>query len=154
MARGRPSGDQYMKMLLFLLYANLAFSAGWEAVQRIPPGSRIEVRTRESEHLRGVFVSATEDAVVMRSKSGEESITRNAIRHVRVADPSRRMRNGLIATAIGAGAGLAIGAAVCPYCGNEGAGAKFTAPLAAIGGGAGAAAGFLPTPYRTLYRSK
>ena len=59
-----------------------------------------------------------------------------------------------VATAIGAGIGLAIGVAVCPYCANEGAGGKYTGPLTAIGAGAGAVGGFLRLPYRTVYQEQ
>ena len=65
---------------------------------------------------------------------------------------SRKLRNGLIWTALGAGAGAALGAAVCPHCANEGAGAKYTAPAAAIGAALGALK-FLSVPYRTIYQS-
>jgi hypothetical protein len=143
-----------MKVLLFFLIASAAFSAGWEAVQRIPPDTKIEVQTRQAENVRGTLVSANETVVVIRSKSGEQSVTRGDIRCVRVAHPSRRLRNGVLATAIGAGIGLAIGVAVCPHCGNEGADWMYAGPLTAIGAGAGAAGGFLPLPYRTVYKSK
>lgn len=54
---------------------------------------------------------------------------------------------------IGVGVGAGLGVAICPYCANEGHGAKFVAPGAAIGGGIGAL-GFLSSPYRTVYKSK
>jgi hypothetical protein len=143
-----------MKVLLFFLAANTAYSADWDAVQRIPQETKVELLTRESENVRGRFVSAHETGMVVRSKTGERSIMRDDIQRVLLADPSRRMRNGVLTTAIGAGIGLAIGVAVCPYCANEGAGGKYTGPLAAIGASAGAAGGFLPLPYRTVYKSK
>ena len=143
-----------MIILLFFLVANAVFCADWDAVQRIPPDTKIAISMRERDDIRGTFVSATGTAVVVRSKSGEFSLDRSDIRRVRAADPSRRARNGVLATAIGAGVGLAVGVAICPHCANEGAGAKFTAPLTAIGAGAGAVAGFLPLPYRTVYTTK
>lgn len=143
-----------MKVLLFFLAANVAFSAEWNAVQRIPRDSRIEVRTSKPENVRGTFVSADEMELVMHSKFGEQSVARGAIRRVLLADPSRRVRNGVIATGIGAGIGLTIGVAICPYCANEGAAWKYTGPLTAVGAVAGAAVGFLPLPYRTVYKSK
>jgi len=143
-----------LKLLLFCLAAQAAFSAGWEAVQRIQPDTRIEVRTREHQDLRGTFVSANATALVLRSKTGEQSIARDEIRRVLVADPSRRFRNMAITAAVGAGIGLAIGAAICPYCPNEGAGWKYMGPLTSIGAGAGAAGGLLQSTYRTLYKSK
>lgn len=143
-----------LQVLAFLFAVHAAFGAGWEAVQRIAPGTKTEVRMRESPGVRGVFVSADQAAIVIRGRSGERSIARDEVRRVLVADPSRRIRNGLIATAVGAGVGLAIGAAICPYCANEGAGGKYTGPMAGIGAGIGAAGGFLPLPYRTVYRSR
>jgi hypothetical protein len=135
-----------------MLAANVAFSAGWEAVQRIPPDAKITVRSRAMPNeVHGTFVSATETTLVVRAKAGEQAVSRNDIRRVKVADPGRRTRNGLIATGIGAAVGIAIGAAVCPHCANEGSGGKYMGPLGAAGAGVGAL-GFLPTPYRTIYK--
>src|ERR1019366_8806906 len=142
-----------MKIFFLLLVASVAFAAEWEAIQRIPLDRKIEITTRDGTRTRAAFVSATGDAMVVREKSGERSIARAEIREVRVAEPARRLRNGLIWTAVGAAIGAAIGAAVCPYCPNEGHGYEFIGPGAAIGAGAGAL-GFLSAPYRTVYKSK
>ena len=56
-----------MKVLLFFLAASTAFSAGWDAVQRIPKETKVEVLTRDSANVRGRFVSAHETVMVMRS---------------------------------------------------------------------------------------
>ena len=142
-----------MKLFLLLLLTGAAFAADWDALQRIiPPGQTIEVTTRDKTHTRAAFVSATPDALVVREKSGERSIARAEIRQVRVADPARRTRSGLIWTAVGAAAGAAIGVAVCPHCPNEGHD-YYAGPGVAIGAGVGAL-GFLRAPYRTVYKSK
>ena len=133
--------------------AGMAIAAEWEAIQRIPVDQKIEITTRKGASTRGAFVSASGESIIVLEKSGQRSVARADIRKVRVADPSRRLRNGLIWTAIGAAAGAAIGAAVCPYCPNEGHGYTFIGPGLAIGAGAGALS-FLPTPYRTVYKSK
>ena len=142
-----------IKILLLILAANVVFSADWEAVRRISPDKGIDVRTRDSETTRGTFVSANETVLVLRSKSGEQSISKDEIERVRVADPSRRTKTGLLTTAIGAGIGLGIGVAICPHCVNEGAAGMYTGPLTAIGAGVGAT-GFLSAPYRTIYKRK
>jgi hypothetical protein len=142
-----------VKLLLLFLSAHLAFASDWAAIQRIPLDQRVEITTRDGTSTRAAFVSATSDTVVLREKSGERSIARAEIRKVRVADPARRLRTGLIWTAVGAGAGAAIGAAVCPYCPNEGHGYKYVGPGVAIGAGFGAL-GFLPAPFRTVYKNK
>lgn len=129
-----------------------AQAAGWESVRRIAPDQKIEVTTKQRETARGVFVSASGSAILVRSTTGERSIARADIRRIRVSDPSKRARNALIWGAVGAGAGLGIGFAVCPHCANEGAGGKYTGPLTAAGAGVGALAGLLPAPYRTVYR--
>lgn len=143
-----------MKLLLALLVTSFSFAADWEAVQRISPGQSVKVDVGRDETIRAEFVSANDSTLVVRSGSGERSLERTDIRRVRVADPGRRVRRGLIATAIGAGAGLGIGFAVCPHCANEGSAGKFTGPLTAAGAGLGAIIGFLPPPYRTLYKNK
>jgi hypothetical protein len=146
---------QYVDMKLFflMLVAGMAFAAEWDAIQRIPVDQKIEITTRKGASTRGAFVSATGESIIVREKSGQRSVARADIRKVRVADPSRRLRNGLIWTAVGAALGAAIGAAVCPYCPNEGHGYTFVGPGVAIGAGVGALS-FLPTPYRTVYKSK
>ena len=140
-------------VFLLLLSAGAACAAEWEAIQRIPPDQRIEVTTRNGTRLHAAFVSATGEALVVRDKPGERSIARTEIRQVRVADPARRVRRGLIRTAVGAGVGVALGWAICPHCASEGSGYKFVGPGLAIGAGLGAL-GFLPVPYRTVYKSK
>jgi hypothetical protein len=108
---------------------------------------------RDGTRTHAAFVSTTGETIVVREKSAERSIPRTEIREARIADPGRRVRNGVIWTAVGAGAGAAIGFAICVYCPNEGHGFKFVGPGMRIGTGIGAL-GFLPTPYRTVYKSK
>jgi hypothetical protein len=99
--------------LLLFLAGSVAF-AGWEAVQRVSSDHKIEVATQVGKRTRWTFVSAPETALVVRSKSGEYSIARGDLHRVRIADPSRRERNGLIANSIGAGAGQGAGEGALP----------------------------------------
>jgi hypothetical protein len=151
--RRRGNKSIAMKALMFLLTADTLLSAGWEAVQKISANTKILVVAGAPREVRGILVSADETTLVVRSTSGEQSIARGDIQRVRVADPSGRVKKGVLATAIGAGAGFAIGFAICPHCANEGAAGKFTAPLTAAGAGVGSL-GFLPLPYRTIYSLK
>ncbi len=114
-------------------------------MQRVAPGHKVEVSTK-AETVKGAFVSASDSTVVVRTKAGQQSIAKPDVRSVSIADPGRRTRNGLIGTAIGLGAGIGIGFAVCPYCANDGNGGEYIGP--------GAAAGFLPSPFSTIYRIK
>jgi len=142
-----------MKLLFILLFATGAFGADWDTIERLPIDQKIEVTTRDRSRTHAALGSATSETLVVREKSGERSIPRVQIREVRIADPAHRVRNGVIWTAVGAAAGAAIGFAICVYCSNEGHGFKFVGPGIGIGAGLGAL-GFLPTPYRTVYKSK
>jgi len=142
-----------LKLLLLLLAASAAFSAGWDALQRIPANRKIEIITRDGKLTRADFLSVAGDVLAFRETSGERSLTRAEIRQVRVFDPGRRIRKGLIWTAVGAAAGAGAGVAACPYCPNEGHGSPYVGPGAAIGAGIGAL-GFLSSPYKTAYKSK
>jgi len=152
-ACGARSENVKLKLLLLLLAASATFGAEWDAIQRIPADRKIEIATPDGKHTRANFVPAAGEVLAFREKSGERSLTRAEVRQVRVFDPGRRARKGLLWMALGAGAGGAIGAAACPYCPNEGHGYRFVAPGVALGAGIGAL-GFLSSPYRTVYRSK
>lgn len=129
------------------------FGADWGAVRRLSPDQKIEVTTLNGQRSRGTFVSSTAGNVVIREKSGEQSIAQGDVRRVRVYDPARRIRKGVMWTLIGAGIGAGAGAAVCPYCPNEGNTSPYIGPGAAVGAALGAL-GFLSEPYRTIYRHK
>ena len=142
-----------MKLLFLLLLVGSAFAGDWQAIQRLPHDQKIEVTTRDRTRTRATFVSATEEVLVVRERSGDRSIARADVRKLRIADPGRRTRNGLIWTAVGAGAGAATAFVICPYCPNEGNGNKFIGSAIAVGAGLGALT-FLREPYRTIYESK
>jgi hypothetical protein len=137
-------------IVLWLAGVMTLTAAGWESVQRLPAGDQIEV-TRGGKTSDRRFVSASADSLVVRGDTGEESVARSEVDRVRVKEPGRRVRRGLLWTAIGAGAGVGLGIAACPGCFNEGAGAKYVGPGVAIGAGLGAL-GFLSSDYRTVYR--
>lgn len=140
-----------MKALLVVWASAVSYAAGWDEVERIADNHNVEVSTRAKSKVRGQFVSANAERVVVRSTTGEQSIAKSDVRKVRVADRSRRLRHVLIGSAIGAGVGFALGLSICQFCTDTG---EAAGPLAAMGLGAGALVGLLPAPYRTVYQSK
>jgi hypothetical protein len=150
---GKQGGVMRKVLAVMLLAAVTAFGAGWDSVTRITEGQKIELRTRDGAKLQGTFISATAESIAIRYKSGEQSIERANVLKVRVYDAGRRTRKGVMWTAIGAGAGFGVGAAVCPQCSNEGDGAKYIGPGVAVGAALGAL-GFLSSPYKTIYEVK
>jgi len=144
-----------MKLCLFLFVSGLVFAADWDAVQRIPVGQKIEVTERSgSGRLRATLVSAGSDSVVVREASGERSIPRADIRELRVFDPGKRTRRGLLWTLVGAGAGAGASLAACVSCPGEGHNMTTYMPLGVAPGAAIGAIGFLSSPYRTVYKSR
>lgn len=142
-----------MRLILVLLTFHAAFASEWTSIERLQPDQKIEITTRNHTRVKATFVSADTGAILVRGQSGQRSIDRTDVRQLRVADPSRSLRNGLIGILAGAGAGAGVGFAVCPQCSNEGNGGKFVAPAVAVGAGLGALF-FLRAPYRTIYKSK
>ena len=139
--------------LVFLTTATAALGADWDQVRRISEGQQIEVTTRNGIRARGAFVLASTDSVVVREQTGEHSVARSDINRVRIYDPARRVRRGIMWTIIGGGLGAGLGVAACPGCGNEGTVSPYIGPGAA-GGAAIGALGFLTNSYRTIYRDK
>jgi hypothetical protein len=142
-----------MRLWIALLAVGGVFAADWNDVLRIPAGEKVEITTRDGARKRGGLISANADSVVVREETGEQSTPRTEIRELRVFDPGRRVRKGVMWTAIGAGAGLGVGWGVCPHCASEGAAYKYIGPGVAIGAALGAL-GFLSSPYRTVYKAK
>jgi hypothetical protein len=142
-----------MRFLVFSLLAGTLLAGEWEAVQRIPPDHKIEVAVLGGTRTSGRFVRASGDAITLRAHSGERSISRTDVHQIRISDPSRRFRNGLIWTGVGVAAGAGTGAAICPHCANEGAAYKYIGPGIGIGAAIGAL-GFLSSPYKVIYRSR
>jgi hypothetical protein len=141
-------------LAMSLLAAATAFGAEWDSVMQITEGQKIELKMRDGAQLKGTFISATAESVAIRYKSGEQSVDRVNVLRVRVYDAGRRTSRGLLWAAIGAGAGAGFGFMVCPSCPNEGAGAKYVRPAAAIGAAGGGTLGFLSSSYKTIYKVK
>lgn len=75
-------------------------------MRQIPSGKRIEITTRDGVQARGALWSAAADAAVIRDESGERSFARAEVRRVRVYEPGRRIRRGLLWTAVGRASAL------------------------------------------------
>lgn len=105
----------------------------WARVESLAPGRRVTVKRFSDPKVKGVFVSATPESVVVQSKSGEVTIARDDVS--RVLARRGKMR---LAPWIGLGAGFALGAGLTVGEGD------FVQPSAAFAfGAAGAALGYL-----------
>jgi hypothetical protein len=85
---------------------------GWDNLKQLSAGQEIQVVQNGAKSSRGSFHSFTDDAIVMSTAGGEQTISRQGVLRVSTKDKRRRMRNALIGAGVGAGAGLGIGAGV------------------------------------------
>ena len=139
-----------MKLLLTLLITVSTLLADWPAVATLATGQKIEVSLGDGSTSQGTFVSASLESLIVKESSAQRSLTKTQIRQVRVYDPGRRIRRGLIWMAVGAGAGAGAGAAACLSCANEGH-STYTGAAAAAGAALGALS-FLTSPWKTIYK--
>jgi hypothetical protein len=105
----------------------------WARVESLAPGRRVTVKRFSDPKVKGTFVSATPESVVMQSKKGQVTIAKDAVRTVLARRGKMRY-----APWIGLGAGFALVAALTTREGD------FVQPSAAFTfGAAGAGLGYL-----------
>jgi len=133
----------------------------WASLGRSPAistGMDIQVRTTDNKRHRGQFKAAEDDALVITTPSGEQRLPRAMVSRVALKTPDHRLRNTLIGLAVGAAAGLSLGAVADARCTGNCAEGK--TPLGKeVGTGLGAVIGTiigvaLPTGgWRDVYRT-
>ena len=132
---------------------NAAPPSDWRIVERLAAGTRVQalLKDRKAPEVKGKVVRTPAESLTVLGKAGETSLAHADVRRIRIADPGRRTRNGLIAVGVGAGVGALVGELICVYCRNEGH-TGFAPHGLAVGAGLGTL-GFLGTPYRTIYQA-
>jgi hypothetical protein len=129
-------------------------AASWQNLRTLGAGERIQVVEVRSGKHAGVFVSASDTAIVLRESSGERTVQKEDVRSVKLVKKGHRLRNTLIGAGVGAGAGAGITAGAWEssgFLGGKGAGA---AVGAVIGGLGGAIVGAVLPSHETIYSAK
>ena len=112
--------------------------ANWDRVKQLSPGQQILVVQNNSQSHQGKLQSVSDDSVVIRLTTGEQTVAKDDILRVSARGRSHRLRNLALGAGIGFGGGAGIGAAA----GNSaeifgrGAAALFGAAVGLAGGGA------------------
>jgi len=86
--------------------------ANWDKLKSLSPGQEIQVVQNDAKSTSGNFRSTTDEAIVVSTASGEQTISRQSILRISSKGKGHRKRNALIGAGIGAGAGAGIGAAI------------------------------------------
>jgi hypothetical protein len=118
-----------------------ANQAAWNNLKQLSAGQEIQVVQDGAKSSRGSYRSFTDDAIVMSTAGGEQTISRQGVVRVSSKGKRHRMRNALIGAGVGAGAGLGIGAGLdsADKCANclkilPNGGKEIATPLGAIAG--------------------
>jgi hypothetical protein len=123
--------------------------ANWAALQKLAPGEPVLVALNGAQSFQGQFRTLTDEAIEVHLTAGDRTFPREKVFRVSTKVQSHRGRHALIGVLVGAGAGLAIGAAAdhgggtkCgpsgPFlCGNwfPNLGKEILTPVGAIMGG-------------------
>jgi hypothetical protein len=147
-----------MQRLILVPFASLLLSGQspenlWQNLNQLRPGQRIEVVDGKMKSTAGTFSAVTEEGLSLQVGKHVISIPRANVFSVKDRTVSHRGRNTLIGLAVGAGAGLAIGAIKGATYHEEGETAVFVSVWTPIGAGIGATAGAtLPSRPVTIYR--
>ena len=88
-----------------------AANASWDNLKTLRPGQEIRVVMKDVKSYQGEFQELSDGGITLREAAGEQTLARQDILRVSSGAQKHRMRNALIGAAVGAGAGLAIGAA-------------------------------------------
>src|SRR2546426_12765708 len=124
----------------------------WEALNRLHAGQKIEVVEKSLKKHVGTFMAVSAEAIQMREGGADDAIRREDVLRVSLPEKRHRLRNMLIFSVAGCGAGFGIGAAsagrdTLQYDVNT----LFGGVIGFVGGiGVGAA---LPS-HATIYRAK
>ena len=125
--------------------------ASWANLGALQVGHKIQIVDMNSKKHSGTFVSVSDTAISYQEAAGEQTIQKQDVRSVRLMENKHRLRNTIIAGAVGAGAGAGIGAASWEnhgFLGSKGVGAEVGA---AIGFAGGAVVGVLLPSHKMIY---
>jgi hypothetical protein len=132
--------------------------ANWDRLKQLSAGQEIQVVQNGANSSRSNFRSVTDEAIVVSTAAGEQTIARQSILRVSSKSKGHRMRNALIGAGVGAGAGAGIGAAIAGctsgcYGFTRG---NVTGAVSAVGGIVGAIVGaVIPTGgWHVIYRAR
>jgi hypothetical protein len=84
--------------------------AAWDKLKQLSARQEIEVVQDGAKSSTGNLRSVTDEAIVVSTATGEQTISRQSVLRVSSKGKGHRKRNALIGAGIGAGAGLGIGA--------------------------------------------
>jgi len=127
----------------------------WDNLKQLQAGQKIEVVQMDLKRLAGPFLGFSQEAISLRVKQGSVTVARDQVLRVSLREHSKRARNALIGTAIGAGIGVGLGLAAANTGVHETGEEYFVMGIfTPIGAGVGAGLGAALPSYETIYRAQ
>lgn len=124
----------------------------WRDVERLKPGTRIDVIHGNLARTSGAIDHVTAEGITLRLASGDSFIARAAVKRVSTVSMTRK-RRALIGTAVGGGA-MAIVSLIAARSGDYDLRHDYVVGAATVlGAGIGAGVGALTGGPRTIYRA-
>ena len=126
----------------------------WDNLKQLAPGDGIRIVLNDMKSYAGQFQSVSDDAIVVRLTSGDQTLPRENVLRVSTKGQSHRLRNAALGAVIGVGAGFATAAGTSRNDSEAQAIGYVVVPplLGCVGAGVGA---FLPTGgWHDIYRAR
>jgi hypothetical protein len=151
-----------LMMAVFLYAAESPTTKGnWDNLRKLAPGDNIRIVLNDMKSYPANFQSVSDEAIVLRLETGEQSFARESVLRVSAKGQSHRGRNALLGLLVGGAAG-AIVAVASPELGqgtcSQGScvDAGTVSALGFVGGGLGAGIGAaIPTGgWHDVYRAR
>jgi len=79
--------------------------ANWDNLKGLTPGDDIRIVLNDKKTYRAKFQSVSEEAIVVRLGTGDQTFTRESVLRVSTKVKSHRLRNAGLGTAVGVGLG-------------------------------------------------
>lgn len=141
--------------------------AGWDNLRAVAHGRKVRVRSHDGELFQGRFKAVNSEALMIHSRTGEKTVSRQAIAAVWVKGQPHRMRDTLALAGIFGAAGFALAKIhqsrqkECPpglplgypFCGKDSNGVIATVVLFEAGTGALLGALLTNTGWTEVYRA-
>jgi len=142
-------------LLLLLLVPGLSLAQSsqnnWDNLKQLAPGQQIRIVLNDAKSYEAKFQSVTDEGIVVRLATGEQTFPRQSVLRVSTKHRSHRVRNALIGAGAGVATALAVDAAACPDC-TTGTWAGDTVGLGVLGALVGA---LVPTGrWHDVYRAR
>jgi hypothetical protein len=126
----------------------------WDNLKRLAPGQQIRLVLNGAKSYEAKFQSVSDEAIVVRLVTGEQTFTRGNVLRVSTKGQPHRLRNAALGAAVGVGLGFAVAAGTSRNDSEAQAIGYAVIPpfMGAAGAGVGA---FLPTGrWHDVYRAR